>query len=157
MWSRASRDPFQGARATTDQIEWVVHLPWVLSKFVDACLGRYSDEMASYIDMFSFDINRSRADPPKNPCILDRKMIILFCVDKSETELKKVFRIACSLVPYHLESFFNISKRFSKKCSTHLEIVCKVIRTSFQMLPRILNSFSKSEMLLYCGTLCTLY
>ena len=29
-------------------------------------LGRYSDEMASYIDMFSFDITRSRAGPPKN-------------------------------------------------------------------------------------------
>ena len=52
--------------------------------------------------------------------------------------------------------FFNISKRFSKKCSAHLELVCKVIRTYFQMLSRILNSFSKSEALLYCGTLCTL-
>ena len=39
MWFRASRDPFQGARATTDQIEWVEHLLWVLSKFVDHGFG----------------------------------------------------------------------------------------------------------------------
>ena len=159
MWFRASRDPFQGVRATTDPIEWVEHLLWVLSKFVDACFGqifRRNGILHRHVQFRHYPI-AGRPAEEWLPCILDRKMIILFCFDKIETELKKVFRITCSLFPYHLESFSNISKRFSKKCSAHLEIVCKVIRTYFQMLSRILNSFSKSEALLYCGTLCTLY
>jgi len=126
--------------------EWVRHLCVFCQNSSIMVLGRISrlNRILHRYPQFRHRPIAGRPAEERPPCILDRKMIFLLRFEKSETELKKkCSELHVVYFPTIWNRFFNISKRFSKKCSAHLELVCKVIRTYFQMLSRILNSFSK--------------